>query len=610
MSAPLRLTPHRKNVLLVALACIVLPPLTAEAMPRWLPQSMALTLAIGVALAIAALSLNLLIGYAGQLSLGHAALLGAGAFGASLVVDRWQLPMFLGWAFGALVGGVIALGIGLPALRLRGLYLALVTIVFGITMQASVLRWQVFTRGSAGASLPRRLWGDTLVRNPAVFLAMALLVLLGVWLVDRNVMRTKLGRAFRIIREDETAAQAYGVNVTRYKLVAFVLSGAIAGIAGALYGHAIGLVNSDVFPLELSLRLVLIVMIGGIGRRWGVAVVAVMLALGPKLPQFLQGFDLVVAALVTVYNVVRLPGGLAGLVGHFRAAAIEQGYSVTNADDDEPVAPNLMAIAHLSERPPAPAGVELLKVEDVTVRFGGLVAVEDASLTLTSGTVVGIIGPNGAGKSTLFNAISGFVPGATGRVTLDGVTLHDLAPHARAQVGMARTFQLVGLAKDMTVRENVLLTQHLAADYSDARALLYSASVDRVERHLSDLADQVIAGLGFERYTHTPVRQLSGGQQRLVELAAVLATSPKLLMLDEPTAGLSPAAAENLAERLHALRDDQGQSILLIEHNVPLVLDLCDHVYVLNAGRVLADGPPKELSRRPEVLNAYLGETV
>ena len=604
---PAWLTPHRQNVAIVAVACAVVPWITSEAMPRLLPASTALTLAIGVALAIAGLSLNLLLGYAGQLSLGHAALLGAGAFAGSIVVDRWSAPMFLGWIFAAFVGGVIALAIGLPALRLRGLYLALVTIVFGITMQASVLRWEVFTRGSAGASLPRRLWGDTLVGDPSVFLGMALVVLVGVWLVDRNVLRTKLGRAFRIIREDEVVAQAFGVDVTRYKLLAFVLSGAIAGLAGALYGHAIGLVNSDVFPLELSLRIVLIVMIGGVGRRWGVAVVAVLLALAPKLPDFLQGWDLVAAALVTVYNVVRLPGGLAGLVGKLRTHAAARRPS-SSSDDDEPPVPNLVAVA----RPPVERSSldELLVVEDVHVNFGGLVAVDDVTLRVRRGTVVGVIGPNGAGKSTLFNAVSGLVPGARGAVTLDGQRIDHLMPWQRAQRGLGRTFQHVGLAKDMTVRESVLLAQHRDAAYRDAGALLYTGGVDAVERRLGSLADEVVAGLGFERYRDTPIRSLSGGQQRLVELAAVLATGPELLMLDEPTAGLSPAAAENLAERLHELRDEHGQSILIIEHNVPLVLDLCDHVYVLNAGALLADGPPSELARNPEILSAYLGEAV
>jgi ABC-type branched-subunit amino acid transport system ATPase component len=338
-----------------------------------------------------------------------------------------------------------------------------------------------------------------------------------------------------------------------------------------------------------------------------VAVVAVLLALTPKLPSFLRGYDLVVAAGIVIFNVVRLPGGLAGLVSQLRLSHAERRRPDT--DDEDPPMPNLLTVAHAGQAEVGGGG-DLLTVENVSVRFGGLLAVDDVSLTCRRGTVVGIIGPNGAGKSTLFNAISGFVPGATGRVALDGFPLGPLAPHARARAGLGRTFQLVGLALDMTVRENILLAQHLAAGYGVAAALLYARSADKAERSLAELVDEAIVGLGFERFADTPVGELSGGQQRLVELAAVLATAPKLLMLDEPTAGLSPAAAENLADRLHALRDQRGQSILLIEHNVPLVLDLCDHVYVLNAGRLLADGPPGELARRPEILGAYLGEGV
>jgi branched-chain amino acid transport system ATP-binding protein/branched-chain amino acid transport system permease protein len=595
------MTPYRKNVALVLVACAVLPWATSNAMPRWLPASTALTLCIGVALAMLGLSLNLLLGYAGQLSLGHAALMGVGAFAASIVVDRWGAPMFLAWLFAIVAGGVVALGIGLPALRLRGLYLAIVTIAFGITLQNSVLRWQVFTRGSSGASIPRRLWGHTMVRDPSIYLAIGLVLLVAVWLVDRNVMRTRLGRAFRMIREDETAAAAYGIDVTRYKLAAFVLSGAMAGLAGAYYGGTIGLVNSDSFALQQSLRAVLIVMIGGIGRRWGIAVVGVLLALSPKLPSWFSGWDLVIAAAITVFNVVRLPGGLAGLVAHLREHSLPE-------DDDEPPIPNFSIAARDAEA--TSTGDYLLHVEGITVRFGGLVAVDDVSLTVPAGQVVGIIGPNGAGKSTFFNAISGLVPGATGRLSLDGVALEDLAAHRRARAGLGRTFQNVGLALDMTVRENILLARHTQAAYSDGAALLYTRAVDTVERRLGAEADRAIELLGFGRYANEPVRTLSGGQRRLVELAAVLATGPKLLMLDEPTAGLSPAAAENLAARLRELRDDHGQTILLIEHNVPLVLDVCDYVYVLNAGSLLADGPPKALARKPEVLSAYLGGVI
>jgi branched-chain amino acid transport system permease protein len=594
---------HRRSIdiALILLACIALPPLTGWAMPDLLSPANALVLTYGVCLGIAALSLNLLLGYAGQLSLGHAALLGVGAFGASLIVDRLSLPMFLGWAVGGLVGGVVALAIGIPALRLRGLYLALVTLVFGATMQASVLRWKFFTQGSAGASLPRRLIGDHILINEPVYLSMVLVVLVGVWLVDINVLRTRLGRAFLAIREDETTAQSFGIDVVRYKLLAFVLSGVMAGIAGALYGGAVGLVNSDVFGRELSLRIVLFVIIGGIGRRWGAVAVSVLIAIAPKLPDPFKRYDLVIAAAITLYNVVKLPEGLAGLVAHWRAKP-----TGPPVDVEQLRGLDLAAVA--ATAPPLRRS-ELLVVDGISVEFGGLHAVENVSLTVPAGQIVGIIGPNGAGKSTLFNAISGFVP-ARGAVTLDGDVLHTLKPHERAAAGLGRTFQHVGLARDQSVRQNILLAQHHFARYGDLAALAYSPSARDVERALAQLADTVIDGLGFGQYADTPVRQLSGGQQRLVELAAVLATGPKLLMLDEPTAGLSPAAAENLATRLRELRDERGQTILLIEHNVPLVLDLCDYVYVLSAGQLLAAGTTDELAAMPEILDAYLGGAV
>ncbi|MCU1590812.1 MAG: transporter related [Frankiales bacterium] len=595
---------HRRSidVGLVLLACVVLPPLTGWAMPDLLSSAHALTLTYGVSLGIAALSLNLLLGYAGQLSLGHAALLGAGAFAASVIVDRFGLPMYVGWAVGGLAGGVVALAIGIPALRLRGLYLALVTLVFGATMQASVLRWRFFTHGSSGASLPRRWWfGDHILINEPIYLSMCLVVLVGVWLVDVNIIRTRLGRAFLAIREDETTAQSFGIDVVRYKLLAFVLSGVMAGIAGALYGGGIGLVTSDEFGRELSLRIVLIVVIGGIGRRWGPVVISVLLAIAPTLPPPFRRYDLVIAAGITLYNVVKLPEGLAGLIAHRRAKPTGPPVDVEQLRELD-----LAAVAGAA----APlGGGTVLIVHEVSVEFGGLHAVEDVSLRVEPGQIVGIIGPNGAGKSTLFNAISGFVP-STGAVTLDGVPISWAKPHERAAAGLGRTFQNVGLARDQSVRQNILLAQHHFASYSDLAALAYSPSARDVEARLAGLADEVITGLGFEEYADTPVRQLSGGQQRLVELAAVLATGPKLLMLDEPTAGLSPAAAENLAERLRQLRDDRGQTILLIEHNVPLVLDLCDYVYVLSAGQLLAAGTTEELSAMPEILGAYLGGEV
>jgi branched-chain amino acid transport system ATP-binding protein len=241
------------------------------------------------------------------------------------------------------------------------------------------------------------------------------------------------------------------------------------------------------------------------------------------------------------------------------------------------------------------------------VRFGGLQAVYEAGLSVPRGRIVGLIGPNGAGKTTMFNAISGLLRPDAGHVELLGRDVSDLPAHARARLGLGRSFQLIGLAKALSVTENLLLAQHVVARYGVASALTAVGASPRVERELRQRAADAIAALGFEQYADTPVQRLSHGQQRIVELGCVLVTAPELVMLDEPSAGMSPGAAENLAVRLRDIRDELGRTVLLIEHNIPLVLDVCDELYVLDAGQMLASGDPDEVIGRPEVVEAYLG---
>jgi len=610
---------RRTNIALVAVALAILPPLTHRAMPKLLHGSDALVLSEGVALAVGALSLNLLLGYAGQISLGHAALLGVGAFTSGVLTGRHGWPMWLGIPAAAVLGSAVAFVLGLPALRLRGLYLAVVTLGFGFAVEQSIFRLHALTGGSAGVALPRRIDGfgghTLLVGNPD-FLAVALLVLVVLWLLDVNICRTKLGRAFQAIRQDEAVAQAAGVDVTRYKLGAFVLSGAFAGVAGAVYGHAIGFVNSETFDLSLSLLLVIVVVVGGLGHRGAVIAVTLFFAVFPRWIHRLHGYDLVVGALALMLTVARHPGGLAGIAGEQAAARARRRARDKNegeSEEDEvegagklPSMPALAAPAGL----PRTSVVEapLLEVRELSVRFGGLQAVRDASLSVPSGQVVGLIGPNGAGKTTLFNAVNGFVAAEAGIVRFAGRDLAGTPPHERARLGLARSFQLIGLAKDLTVRENFLLAHHQLATYGAAAALLYTGGAARTEAALDERAREAVAALGFERFLDTPARHLSHGQQRIVEIGCLLATSPKLLMLDEPSAGMSPAAAESLAVRLRELPERLGRTVLLIEHNLPLVLGVCDHLYVMHLGEVLASGAPEEVIRREDVARAYLGE--
>ena len=612
------LTPRRSNILLVLLAVILLPSVTYRVMPL-LPARYPLALAVATSIAVGALSLNLLVGYAGQISLGHGALLGVGSYAAGLATSGAGLPMWLALPIAALVSGLIALVIGFPALRLRGLYLAIVTVTFGYAMYNFVLQWSGFTGGSSGVSLIRRLWGGSVITSQADMLSAGLVVLVLAWLLDANVTRSKLGRAFRAIRESEPVAGSFGVDVARYKLLAFVLSGALAGVAGALYGFTLYLVNSETFNppvgVDYSLLLLIIVVVGGLGSRAGAVIAAMVFSMfefiiGDRFgsDSFIYGLVPILGSLMLMLTVARHPDGFAGMIrerrhGRRRAAARD--------DDADRAMPSLPSMPRPLAQPRAlelERGVPVLEVENVSMRFGGLVAVDGASLRVDRGEIVGLIGPNGAGKTTLFNCISGLLRPDGGTVRMGGRDVSALSAHHRAALGMARTFQQIGLAKDQSILENMLLAQHVLAGYGSSSALLHTSGVARSEEEMRGRAVEAIAALGFAGREDVPVRLLSGGQQRIVEVACALLTDPGLLMLDEPSAGMAPVMAESLADRLRDLRDSMGRTVLLIEHNVPLVLDVCDRIYVLAAGRVLAGGTPDDILAHPEVISAYLGE--
>jgi branched-chain amino acid transport system permease protein len=437
-------------------------------------------------------------------------------------------------------------------------------------------------------------------------------VLVLAWQADVNLTRSRVGRAFQALKADEAVAASFGVDVARYKLLAFTLSGALAGAAGAVYGTAFGTITSDSFNYAGSLLLVVVVVIGGLGSRTGVVVAAFFAVLLPDIlvalfGEGIRGTDLVINAALLIYTIARHPTGLAGAVVHAREERARKRGGEPPLPPTRPNLPSLTRPVGMPETPRLRAGTPVLQATGVSVRFGGLQAVDDADLRVDRGTIVGLMGPNGAGKTTLFNAITGALRPDAGRVELLGQDVSGLPAHARAACGMSRTFQLIGLAKGQSVYENLLIAQHLAAPYGVLSALTMVGSARWYERDVRQRADEVLEGLGFQRYRDTQVGRLSHGQQRIVEIGCALVTSPELVMLDEPSAGMSPAAAEDLAATLRDVRDRLGRTVLLIEHNVPLVLDVADELYVMAAGRVIADGEPVEVVTRPAVVTAYLG---
>jgi branched-chain amino acid transport system permease protein len=589
----------------------VLPPTLGAAL---LSDKLALLGSKACVFAIAALSLNILMGYAGQISLGQFAFVGVGAFTTGVVtgVDQLRLPWLAGLAAAAGVGALLAFLVGLPALRLRGLYLAVVTVAVAYASWQSLFRVEWIGGGSAGKVTPRPYVGETAIGSDQSFLAIAVVLLVVVWQLDKNLTRSTIGRAFQAIRADEQVAASFGVDVARYKLLAFTLSGAFAGIAGAVYGTAYGTVTSADFAWSWSLVLVVVVVIGGLGSRAGVVVAAIALVLLPEafvalFGEGIRGWDLILNAALLMFTISRHPEGLAGAVHHARE---ERARKRGGEPPLPPTRPNLPALTRpegMPEAPRARRGVPVLHATGVDVRFGGLQAVDGAEIRVDRGTIVGLMGPNGAGKTTLFNAVTGALTPDRGRVELLGRDVSDLPTHERAALGMSRTFQLIGLAKNQSVYENLLLAQHLAAPYGVLSALTTVGASRWYEQDLRRRAEEVMEGLGFQHFRDTLVGRLSHGQQRIVEIGCALITSPELVLLDEPSAGMSPAAAEALAATLRDVRDRLGRTVLLIEHNVPLVLDVADELYVMAAGRVIADGEPVEVVTRPEVVTAYLG---
>ena len=600
----------------VLAALAIALPLLGEA-TGLLNNSRATAIGAGVVFAIAGLSLNVLAGYTGQLSLGHWALVGVGAFTAAKVTAplELRLPWIVGLLVATTVGAGVGFLIGLPSLRIRGLYLAIATVAFHFAMEFSVFAADIVSKGSAGAELPRPYIGSNALTSDPQYLVLMALVLVVVFLVDSNVTATRIGRSFQAVRADEDIAASFGIDVRRAKLLAFTISGAFAGAAGALYGHLYQFANAASFPFQKSLLLVVIVVIGGVGSRAGVIAAGAFFGMAPIINEAIFGqaaesWDLIIGSVALLLTIAFNPEGLAGSVRHRHQQRAEREARKAPVSSDDggamPSLPSLPRPRNLPER--AASTGPVLVAEDVEVRFGGLVAVDHASVTVARNRIVGLIGPNGAGKTTLFNAIAGVTPPRSGRVSLNGRDVSELRAEERAALGIARTFQSLGLARERSVTENLLLAQHLLARYPVASALAGIGPARATEAELRDRAADTLEALGFAAFADTPVRDLSGGQQRIVEIAAALLTAPELLLLDEPSAGMAPAAVENLAVRLREMRDDLGRTILLIEHNLPLVLDVCDDVYVMDAGQVIAHGAPADVVADPAVVSAYLGE--
>jgi ABC-type branched-subunit amino acid transport system ATPase component/ABC-type branched-subunit amino acid transport system permease subunit len=575
-----------------------------------------------IVIAIVGLSLSLLTGWAGQLSLGQFAFVGLGAMSMAALTQGNKIPLIgrgftLNWWLALLIaiaiGVLAAVIIGLPALRMKGLFLAVATLAFAVASSNWLLLQDVFTNGSTASQpvKPPKLGPIDFAESRRAYYWLCLISLIGVAALVAQIRRTGIGRRIIAVRENEDAAAASTVASATTKLMAFAISGGIAAFAGALYITLQSAIQPSVtFGPEQSIRMVAIAIIGGLGSvagpilgaLWVQGIPAMWGATPPDIVVLLT------SSIGLLLLLMYFPGGLQQIVYSARDALIGFAAQRVPAPELDPAAaPRVASIpARTRETIELAEGQAALSVEGLCVAFGGLCAVDRVSAVAHKGEMVGLIGTNGSGKSTLLNAISGFVP-SVGRIEVLGHDVSDLAAHKRHELGLGRGFQAARLYSDLTVRETLMVALEARERTSLVPALLSAPVSRRMERAKRSQADEIIHFLGLGRFSDRLISQLSTGTRRVVELGGLLAVDAQVLLLDEPTGGVAQRETEAFGPLIRRIQSELEATVILIEHDMPLVMSICDRVYCLEAGSVIAEGTPDEVRNHPRVIASYLG---
>jgi ABC-type branched-subunit amino acid transport system ATPase component/ABC-type branched-subunit amino acid transport system permease subunit len=588
MTRPRLVTPSRGLAVLAAALLLIYPVLS----DNLYYQNMII---LSLVFAIGAVGLNVISGYGGYVSLGQGAFLGLGAYTLAILSSRVDVSVWIWVPAAGLVAGLFAALLGAIALRTRGPSFVIMTIAFLFLLQIVATNWKSLTHGSSGLTLPLPMWSLDIQDWPFYY---SLAGLLGLsLLMSWRIRRTKFGMGLVAMREDEDKAATIGVDTPTYKLLGFVASAVFVGMAGAIYGYYLAFVDPiGMFNILLSVQILLSMLLGGRGTLFGPVLGAFIIEpLNEFSNNHLGGGNarLLIFGGLMALVVMFLPRGVIPTLRDRLAAWRARGKAgVVGARLElrDRVAPTAR---------PALSGAPLLEVRGLEKRFGGLLAVDGASFVVPEGSITALIGPNGSGKTTAFNLIGGTMPSSGGEVVFDGRRIDGLKPWARAHAGIGRTFQITRLFREMTVLENVVAPLR-AFRLSQLNA--DGVSGDEAERGL-ELLDFV----GMKRYASHQAGALSYGQQKLVELAQVLMLDPKLILLDEPAGGINPTLIERMGDMVREL-NAQGKTFLIVEHNMPFVLGLCDPVIVLARGKTIMAGRPEEIQRDPRVLDAYLGE--
>ncbi|HVE51481.1 MAG TPA: branched-chain amino acid ABC transporter ATP-binding protein/permease [Casimicrobiaceae bacterium] len=560
---------------------------------------------------IAALGLVLLTGVAGQTSFGQAAFVGVGAYTTAYLTTRYGTSPWLTLPIGLALTGAVSLFLGFITLRMRGHYLPLATIAWGISLYYLFGNVDALGGHTGMTGIPPLGVGDTALRNERHYFYLIWAIALAALWSAANLLDSRQGRAIRALRGGLEMAEAFGVNAARLKIVVFVHAALLACVSGWLYAHLQRFVNPTPFYINQGIEYLFMAVVGGAGSVWGAVVGATLITL---LKQWLQEGG----ALMTLFRSGLeqvLPKGVSPS-GNFELIAFGVLLVVLLQRAREGLWPWIARLIPARAPPPVPdapplplrertdGSDALLEVRNARRKFGGLVAVDDLSFALRPREIVGLIGPNGAGKSTTFNFICGGLPLTAGEVLFRGKSIAGLPPYEIARRGIGRTFQHVKLIGPMTVLDNVALGAYLRGDSGVVRA---SLRLDRAEEARTKAASaRAIERCGLGEHVFDAAGSLPLGQQRIVEIARALAADPTLVLLDEPAAGLRFQEKQRLADLLRSLRAE-GMTILLVEHDMEFIMGITDRLVVMNFGQMLATGVPAEIQRNAAVREAYLG---
>jgi branched-chain amino acid transport system permease protein len=553
-------------------------------------------------LAIMGSSWNIISGFTGYVSLGHSVFLGIGAYTTALFSLRvfdgaspfWFVPI------SGVVAGICAAVVGSVLMRTRGHSFVILTIAFLFVMQIVTLNWSALTNGNHGLTLPLPMWDIAYQDWPFYYALLGILVLtvaLAWW-----IRRTKFGMGLIAIREDESKAASVGVNTPIYKMLSFTASAVFIGAAGGVYAYYLTFIDPrGMFDIVVSVQIVLAVLLGGRGTIWGPVLGAFILEPLNEITNNEIGggnWRLVIFGGLLALVVLLLPRGIIPSVAQLwaRLRRRTDAAALVGARLERPPAAALpgggAAGSHRTGRP-------LLEVRGLAKQFGGLCAVSACSFEVEQGSITALIGPNGSGKTTIFNLIDGTMSSDSGEVVYADERFDRLRPWERAHRGIGRTFQITRLFREMTVLENLV---------APLRSFSWrQLGADAVSGPEAERAAELLEFVGMGRFAEMRAGSLSYGQQKLVELAQVLMLDPELIMLDEPAGGINPTLIEHMASMIREL-NARGKTFLIVEHNMPFVLGLCDPILVLAQGACIATGTPEEVQADPRVLDAYLGE--